>query len=121
MRHSLPFAALTMSSDGTTHKNVQFSSRHTTTIPADLASHPKDSFMGVHPELNHTTATQLEGWKDLLTHFCVEYNRHPDTKCVVDPATIWQKLRGYLGDHAADQKKLSGQLEAYHRECNHEV
>lgn len=77
--------------------------------------------MGVHPELNHTTATQLEGWKDLLTHFCVEYNRHPDTKCVVDPATIWQKLRGYLGDHAADQKKLSGQLEAYHRECNHEV
>ena len=77
--------------------------------------------MGVHPELNHTTATQLEGWKDLLTRFCVEYNKHPDAKCAVDPVIIWQKLRGYLGDHAADQKKLSGQVEAYCQECDREV
>jgi hypothetical protein len=74
--------------------------------------------MGVHPEINHTTATQFEGWKELVEQFCTTYNNHPDAKCVVDPAHVWQQARGYLGDHAADQKKLSGQLEAYRRECD---
>jgi hypothetical protein len=77
--------------------------------------------MGVHPELNHTTATQFEGWKELIEQFCTAYNNHPDAKCIVDPAHVWQQARGYLGDHAADQKKLSGQLEAYRRECDREV
>ena len=49
------------------------------------------------------------------------YNDHPDAKCVVDPASVWQRARGYLGDHTADQKKLSGMLEAHHQECDQEV
>jgi hypothetical protein len=55
-----------MSGDGATHNNIQFSSRHVTSVPADTTRKPEDSFMGVHPELNHTTATQFEGWKDLI-------------------------------------------------------
>jgi len=74
--------------------------------------------MGVHPELNHTTATQFEGWKILIGEFCATYNDHPDAKCVVDPASVWQLARGYLGDHAADQKKLSGMLEDYRQDCD---
>ena len=110
-----------MSGDGATHNNIQFSSRHVTTVPADTACKPRDSFMGVHPELNHTTATQFEGWKSLINEFCVAYNSHPEAKCIVDPAYVWQQACGYLGDHAADQKKLSGQLETYRRECDREV
>ena len=120
-QNSLLFTGFTMSGDGATHNNIQFSSRHITTVPADITSRPKDSFMGVNPELNHTAATQFEGWKDLIRHLCTEHNRHPEAKCQVDPASIWEMLRGYLGDHAADQKKLSGKLEAYRRECDREV
>lgn len=77
--------------------------------------------MGVHPELNHTTATQLEGWKDIVERFCAAYNDHPNAKHVVDPASVWQRIHGYLGDHAADQKKLSSSLEAFRRECDREL
>ena len=110
-----------MSGDGATHNNIQFSSRHVTTVPADITSRPKDSFMGVYPELNHTAATQFEGWKDIISHLCTEHNRNPEAKCKVNPAYIWEMARGYLGDHAADQKKLSGNLETYRQECDREV
>ena len=77
--------------------------------------------MGVRPELNHTTTTQLQGWKDTIYEFCASNNNNLDAKCFVDPASVWQRARGYLGDHAADQKKLSGMLETYHRDCDREV
>ena len=77
--------------------------------------------MGVRPELNHTTTTQLQGWKDNIYEFCASNNNNPDAKCFVDPASVWQRARGYLGNHAADQKKLSGMLETYHRDCDREV
>ena len=115
------FTGLSLSGDGASHNNIQFSSQHITSTSADPACHPKDLFMGVCPELNHTTTTQLEGWKDTLYGFCASNNNHPDAKCIVDPASIWQWVHGYLGDHAADQKKLSGMLETYHWECDREV
>jgi hypothetical protein len=77
--------------------------------------------MGVHTEVNHTTATQFEGWKNIIESFCTSYNNNPDAKCIVDPASVWQRARGYLGDHAADQKKLSSQLEAFPQECDREL
>jgi len=119
--NSLLFTGLSLSGDGTSHDNIQFSSRHITTVPADIACNPKDSFMGVRPEVNHTTDTQFEGWKDVVVNFCTTYNDNPDTKYTVNPENVWQQARGYLGDHAADQKKLSAKLEAYRRECDREV
>lgn len=77
--------------------------------------------MGIRPELNHTTATQAEGWKDTVLDFCTVYNGHPDSKQKVDPAKVWQLVCGYLGDHASDQKKLSASLEAYRQECDRVV
>ena len=119
--YSPAFIGLSLSGDGASHNNIQFSSRHITTVPIKTANHPQDSFMGVHPELNHTTSTQLEGWKDAVERFCASYNSHPDAKCVVDPASVWQCARGYLGDHAPDQKKLSVQLEDFRQECDREL
>ena len=77
--------------------------------------------MGIHPELNHTTATQAEGWKDTVHDFCAVFNGHPDSKQKADPEKVWQLVCGYLGDHASDQKKLSASLEAYRQECDRVV
>ena len=77
--------------------------------------------MGVHPELNYTTATQFEGWKDVIDDFCDRYNSCPEAWCIVDPVCVWEIACGYLGKHAADQKKLSCKLEAHCQECEHKV
>ena len=112
---------LTLSGDGASHNNIQFSSRHITAIPVDTSCHPKDLFMGIRPELNHTTATQMEGWKDTVFDFCAGFNGHPDSEQEVDPERVWRLARGYLGDHASDQKKLSTALETHHQECDRVV
>jgi len=39
----------------------------------------------------------------------------------MDPLKIWQKLTGYLSDHAADQKKISNELDAVHQEADREL
>jgi len=110
-----------LSGDGTTHKNVQFSSRHAVAIPAN-GDPPKDCFLGVAPEVNHTTNTQFEGWKQTIQHLCDNYNNSPLGGIVpADPTHIWEKLRGYLSDHASDQKKLSAALQRYHWECDREL
>jgi hypothetical protein len=118
--HSL-FIAMTWSGDGTTHKNIQFSSRHAVAIPPNDGP-PKDCFLGVIPEINHTTNTQFEGWKQTIQHLCDNYNKSPLGNLVpADPIRIWEKLRGYLSDHASDQKKLSATLQRYRWECDREL
>jgi hypothetical protein len=116
-----PFLAMTWSGDGTTHKNIQFSSRHAVAIPPNDGP-PKDCFLGVIPEINHTTNTQFEGWKQTIQHLCDNYNKSPLGNLVpADPIRIWEKLRGYLSDHASDQKKLSATLQRYRWECDREL
>jgi hypothetical protein len=115
-----PPLATTFSGDGTTHKNIQFSSRHAVAIPPD-GDRPKDLFLGTTPEVNHTTNTQFEGWKETVQHLCDNYNKSPLGNMVpANPTRIWEKLRGYLSDHASDQKKLSTMLQRYRWECDRE-
>ena len=45
--------AITLSSDGTTHKSIQYSSRHAVAIPEN-GDPPKDRFLGVTPEKGRT-------------------------------------------------------------------
>ena len=63
--------------------------------------------MGIRTELNHTTATQVEGWKNTVFDFCAGFNGHPDSEQEADPERVWQLVCGYLGDHASD---LTGKL-----------
>jgi hypothetical protein len=112
---------MTLSGDGTSHKNIQYSSRHTVAIPQNDDS-PKDCFLGIVPEVNHTTATQFEGWKETIQHLCDNYNDSPlGNNEPVNPTCVWEKLRGYLSDHASDQKKLSAALQKYRWECDREL
>ena len=110
-----------MSGDGTSHKNIQYSSRHAVAIPPN-GDTPKDCFLGIAPEVNHTTVTQFEGWKETIQHLCDEYNRSPlGNQLPTNPIIVWERLRGYLSDHASDQKKLSSALQKYQQECDREL
>src|SRR6266478_1905530 len=111
------FVATTLSGDGTTHKSIQYSSRHAVAIPS--SGPPKDFFLGIAPEVNHTTSMQFEGWKETIQHLCDDYNQSPLGNVEpAKPTRVWEKLRGYLSDHASDQKKLSNALEKYRSECD---
>ena len=109
---------MTFSGDGTSHKNIQYSSRYAIAIPTNSGP-PKDCFLGITPEVNHMTATQFEGWKEMLGYLCDNYNKSPlGNEAPTDPARMWEKLTGYLSNYASDQKKLSATLERYRRECD---
>jgi hypothetical protein len=83
---------------------------------------PKDRFLGITPELDHSAATQVEGFKQRIRQFCNDYNASPfGTEHYFDPRKIWKKMTGYLSDHAADQKKVFRELAAYHLECDLEL
>ena len=112
---------MTWSGDGTTHKSIQYSSRHAVAIP-ESGGPPKDCFLGIVPEVNHATATQFEGWKETIEHLCHNFNASPlGNKEPANPTRVWEKLRGYLSDHASDQKKLSATLQKYRCECDREL
>ena len=83
---------------------------------------PKDRFLGIAPELNHTADTQVEGFKERIQQFCDDCNASPfGTHHYFDPRKIWRKMTGYLSDHAADQKKVFRKLHEYRVECDLEL
>ncbi|KAL1710780.1 hypothetical protein EV121DRAFT_285207 [Schizophyllum commune] len=113
---------ITISSDGTTHKNVNLESRHATIV--DKEGRRKEFFLGITMAVNHTSETQFEGWMDFIenlfklgceSEFCA------DAKGAADYREFWMKLTGMLSDHAEDQKKLFRLLKEYKRRCEREV
>ena len=113
--------ACTLSGDGATHKVIPYTSRWAVMIPPQGLK-PKDCFLGVTPELDHTAATQVEGFKQQIQRFCDDHNASPfGAKHYYDPRKIWRKMTGYLSDHAPDQKKVFRELAKYHWECDLEL
>lgn len=46
--------AMTINSDRTSHKNIQFLSRHAAIVPLDDNPNPRDFFLGITPEVNRS-------------------------------------------------------------------
>ena len=114
-------SACTLSGDGATHKVIPYTSRWAVMVPSEGLK-PKDRFLGIMPELNHTAATQVEGFKQQIQQFCDDYNASPfGAKHHFDPRKIWKKMTGYLSDHAPDQKRVFQELAKYHLECDLEL
>ncbi|KAG1853184.1 hypothetical protein DFJ58DRAFT_728297 [Suillus subalutaceus] len=96
---------VTLSGDGTSHKNVNYQSHHITYTSHDGKGVTR--FVGIQHEVNHTSETQLQGWKDVLHDMCDTYNTcMAGEKAVADPREVVSKVKGMLTDHAEDQKKL---------------
>lgn len=115
-------SACTLSGDGATHKAIPYMSRWAVAIPPQGLAEPKDLFLGIVPELNHTALTQVEGFKRGIQEFCDDFNASPfGAEHYFDPRTIWRKMTGYLSDHAPDQKKVFRELAEYRSECDLEL
>jgi hypothetical protein len=117
----MPPSACTLSGDGATHKAIPYTSRWAVMVPPQGLK-PKDRFLGVIPEFDHTAATQVEGFKQKIQQLCDDYNTSPfGVEHYFDPRKIWRKMTGYLSDHAADQKKVFRGLSKHHSECGLEL
>ncbi|THH04966.1 hypothetical protein EW146_g10032 [Bondarzewia mesenterica] len=101
--------AFTISGDGTTHKKLNYESQHLYYRLSPSDSTPVSRTLGVHSSINHTSETQLDGWKDSFTDIYETYNEWKTAvgaKSSLTLADLLAKFKGMLSDHAADQKKL---------------
>ncbi|TRM63419.1 hypothetical protein BD626DRAFT_621753 [Schizophyllum amplum] len=111
---------VTISSDGTTHKNINLESRHATVIDKD--GNIQEFFLGIEQAVNHTSETQFTGWTDLIedlfevgNEFCADGERAEQWR------VFWNKLTGMMSDHAEDQKKLFRLLRDFKQRCEREL
>ncbi|EGN92224.1 hypothetical protein SERLA73DRAFT_157120 [Serpula lacrymans var. lacrymans S7.3] len=97
---------ITLSGDGTTHKYVNYESRH---IMFTTSSGEKvNCAIGVHSAINHTSETQLEGWWELILEMYRTYNVSSRAKeYQADPREFYLAVKGVSMDHAEDQKKFA--------------
>ena len=69
---------------------------------------PFRQFLASTREVNHKTSTQFENWLTLFDDIAAMHNESPSgSKDPISLDDIIQKVTGYSGDHAADQKKLA--------------
>ncbi|KAJ7149386.1 hypothetical protein C8R43DRAFT_887885, partial [Mycena crocata] len=95
---------VTLSSDGTTHKNINLESHRATVIGPD--NEKKTFFLGIEMAINHTSETQLEGWEHLIDGMYAVYKTSSCCTTAEDARDFWIKVTGWHTDHAEDQKKL---------------
>ncbi|KAI0661679.1 hypothetical protein C8Q70DRAFT_966523 [Cubamyces menziesii] len=110
---------VTISSDGTTHKNVNYESRHIYTTKGPTHNR---HFAGVTSAPDHSSATQMDGWMDTIQDLCDTYNASPlGQKNPVTPADFAAKIKGMNTDHAPDQKKLASLFREWKVRCERET
>ncbi|KAH7922726.1 hypothetical protein BV22DRAFT_1016713 [Leucogyrophana mollusca] len=112
---------VTLSGDGTTHKNINYQSHHVTYALPDGQTTTR--FVGVMHEVNHTSKTQFEGWKERVGDMYTTYNECMSAggQETVEVRQFPAKVKGMLTDHAEDQKKLARLIAEWKQWCEREV
>ncbi|KAG2145926.1 hypothetical protein DEU56DRAFT_870202 [Suillus clintonianus] len=100
---------ITLSSDGTTHKNINYQSHHLTYSSPDGEGVTR--FAGILHEVNHTSETHDEMYA--AYNECMDHSQ--------DPREFAAKSKGMLTDHVEDQKKLVRLFMEWKRTCEREV
>ncbi|KIJ31592.1 hypothetical protein M422DRAFT_81641, partial [Sphaerobolus stellatus SS14] len=112
--------SITLSGDGTTHKNVNRESRHAFFIKE--TGEKSLLHLGVHSSTSHTAEKQLHGLQEQLSQISTVYNETlGQTRGIIDERSFPLKLRGLCADHAADQKLLAELLRDWKLRTNWEV
>lgn len=118
---------ITLSGDGTTHKHINYESKHITlqteTADNEDVSNPIPSthFAGIKTAPNHTSETQFEGWMALITQIFGVYKDSPLGEwAVVSVVDFASKIKGVSTDHAEDQKNLFQLIQEWKRVCERE-
>lgn len=107
---------MTVSMDGTTHKNINYESRHLNLrVPIydseeeeeELYKH-HSRLLGVHSAFDHKSESQVAGLMTILTRLAERFSQSPLAmrgKASVRVEDILRKMKGMNSDHAEDQKK----------------
>ena len=108
--------AWTASGDGTSRKGTSVGSHFATFPPVPFQQNinsitpgvPSRQFLASTREVSHKTSTQLENWLTLCDDIATINNNSPSGhKNPITVDEIVQKITGYSGDHASDQKLLA--------------
>lgn len=111
-------SGLTASSDGTSEKHINYESQHIAFKNPNsrkIATHVLRVF-NVASSIDHTSETQVEGWKNRITSLADLFNRSPFAlrhNQSLFSLEFARKLKGMNGDHAADQKKTFALMGAW--------
>ncbi|KAJ7652643.1 hypothetical protein B0H17DRAFT_869410, partial [Mycena rosella] len=104
--------SLTASSDGTSHRNIEYQGRHVTLrVPNyvdDSPPIPRVRLLGVDSDTDHSSETQVKVLVSALTEISDLFNRCPSLRqdeIKMSLNTFFSKLKAMHGDHAADGKK----------------
>ncbi|KAJ3726828.1 hypothetical protein C8R42DRAFT_574155 [Lentinula raphanica] len=96
-----------ISGDGTSHKNLNYESRHMAVIDP-VTGKKSIYFLGIALAPDHTSEEQLNGWTAMVHKMYQSYQATPQGQ--QNPLTehdFYKKVLGMITDHAADQKKLA--------------
>jgi hypothetical protein len=120
--------ALTLSGDGTTHKNINYESRHIALQTPNYgeststSSDPSVRFAGISSTPNHTSQEQLNGWKTFIDESYKLWNSSPaGLQQSADFRTFFFHTLAMITDHANDQKKLKQLFQELKIHYNREV
>ncbi|KAJ3924521.1 MAG: hypothetical protein NXY57DRAFT_969708 [Lentinula lateritia] len=108
---------ITLSGDGTTHKNETYESKFATVITPNKKL---QFFLGLKMAVNHTSEMQLAGWIETtedLFHLAYKSGLISED----DTRIFWNLVTGFHSDHAADQKKLFELLKKWKTRLEREV
>ncbi|KAH7917274.1 hypothetical protein BV22DRAFT_1135542 [Leucogyrophana mollusca] len=106
--------AVTISGDSTSLRNVNYESRMVELKArsygqGDSASHKRCArVVSVASSANHTHESQIEGWKEEISHLSSTFSQSPlaqRTELSLDVNEFLIKLKGMHSDHASNQKK----------------
>ncbi|KAK7034159.1 hypothetical protein R3P38DRAFT_3351366 [Favolaschia claudopus] len=109
---------ITLSGDGTSHKNETYETKWSTVITE--ANEKLQFFLGIKTAVNHTSETQRDGWIELVEEiFALLFE---SGMCSEDEAReFWNLVTGMNSDHAADQKKLFELLKEWKKKLEREM
>lgn len=123
-------SAFIISGDGTTYRNTNTEARHMAPLVPELymATDPattlvrKQRLLGVESSPNHTSEVQVHGWKETFSQVTKAYNHSPLAQRLESTVTVEDcavKLTGMGGDHAADQFKTTGLINAWKKDMTY--
>ena len=108
------FLGMTFGADGTTHRAVNYDSRHvhykaqSYTGENDTAIKQTTRLLGVHSSLDGSSEESVKSWKQLLNGIAEIYNQSPlgqRTGHLLHVIDIFVKLTGMHSDHCAKERK----------------
>ncbi|KAH9849141.1 hypothetical protein C2E23DRAFT_936343 [Lenzites betulinus] len=120
-------ASFTASGDGTTVRHINYEARHLAVNVTDVAGipdAPKNRLLGVDSSVDHTSESQVRGWRQKFEHITTLFSASPFAQRTNRSLTVEECARRFVGmggDHAADQFKTTNLLAKWKKDATYLV